>query len=354
MRYLRLVILADHTTLRLGGPARRSVVATTDVELVAAVTDSDTRGEPVLVLGGGSNLFASDDGFDGVVVAVRTRGIGVTERASSVALEVSAGEDWDALVAHAVTRNLAGIEALSGIPGLVGATPIQNVGAYGQEVKDTIESVRVWDRHERATLTLDAAACDFRYRESRLKDEPGRYIVLRATFVLAKSVQSAPIRYAELARALSVRENDRAPLGLVRETVIALRRTKGMVVDPNDPDSTSAGSFFMNPIVDRAALAAVEERVRARLGDSVQIPRFPAASGRIKLPAAWLIERAGFAKGRGEGRVGISAKHTLALVNRGGGTTAELLELAREVRAGVESAFGIRLTAEPVLVGCAL
>ena len=348
------MLLADHTTLRLGGPARRSVVAKTDEELVSAVRDADARGEPVLVLGGGSNLVVSDAGFEGVVVAVRSRGVQRVESGAEVTLDVAAGEDCDAFVSRAVEDGLSGVEALSGIPGLVGATPMQNVGAYGQEVKDTIVLVRLWDRRAREAVTFDAVACAFRYRESRLKDEAGRYLVLGVSFRLARSMQSAPIAYAELARALGVKEGERAPLDRVRETVVALRRGKGMVLDAADPDSRSAGSFFMNPIVSDADLPALDARVRARLGDAVQVPRFPASAGKTKLPAAWLIERAGFAKGHGAGRVGISGKHTLALVNRGGGTTAELLALAREVQAGVASAFGVTLVPEPVLVGCSL
>ncbi len=346
--------LADHTTLRLGGPARRAVVAATDAELVAAVRDADAAGEPVLVLGGGSNLVVADEGFDGVVVQVATRGIARADEGDVAVMDVAAGEDWDAFVATSVAAGLSGVEALSGIPGRVGATPMQNVGAYGQEVKDTLRSVRLWDRRERAAVTLPAAACDFRYRESRLKDEPGRWLVLGVTFALAKNVQSAPISYAELARALGVAEGARAPLARVRETVIELRRGKGMVLDPSDADSTSAGSFFMNPIVADADLPAIEARIRAKLGDGPKVPRFPATPGRTKLPAAWLIERAGFAKGFGEGAVGISRKHTLALVHRGGGTTRELLALARTVRDGVAEAFGVSLQPEPVMVGCAL
>jgi UDP-N-acetylmuramate dehydrogenase len=348
------VRLADHTTLRLGGPARRAVVANTEEALVATVRDADARGEPVLVLGGGSNLVVADEGFDGVVVQVETRGEARHDEGDLALVDVAAGEDWDAFVARAVGEGLSGVEALSGIPGRVGATPIQNVGAYGQEVKDTLRAVRLWDRRAGAAVTLARAECDFRYRESRLKDEPGRWLVLGVTFALAKTMQSAPIAYAELARALGAAEGERAPLARVRSTVLALRRGKGMVLDPADPDSTSAGSFFMNPIVLDAELPAIEARVRARLGDGVAMPRFPAAGGRTKLAAAWLIERAGFAKGFGEGRIGISGKHTLALVNRGGGTTAELLALARTVRQGVRDAFGVTLQPEPVMVGCAL
>ena len=339
-------MLSTLTTLGLGGPARRFV----RIESINELRDVLATEDPVLILGGGSNLVVSDAGFDGLVIQLGLTGVTITPHGLVTA---GAGVGWDDLVAQTIDAGLAGFECLSGIPGLVGATPMQNVGAYGQEVKDTIAEVRAWDRRARATVTLSAAECDFRYRESRLKDEAGRWVVLGVRFVLARSLQSAPIAYAELARALGVTEGQTAPLAQVRDTVIALRRGKGMVLDAADPESTSAGSFFMNPIVDDAMLAIVEERVRTRVA-SVKIPRFPGPPGRTKLPAAWLIERAGFAKGHGAGRVGISKKHTLALVNRGGGTTTELLALAREVRAGVHEAFGVTLQPEPVMIGCSL
>ena len=339
--------LADHTTLRLGGPASRFVTARTDDELVAAVRAADESGEPLLVLGGGSNLVVADEGFAGTVVRVATRGVSPDvegEDAVScggVLVTVAAGEGWDDLVARAVSSGWIGVEALAGIPGSVGATPIQNVGAYGQEVAQTIASVRVWDRSLRGVRTFANADCGFGYRHSRFKADPQRHVVLSVTFQFRQGDLGAPLEYAELARALGVGRGERAPLADVREAVLRLRAGKGMVLDADDHDSWSAGSFFTNPFVDPAALP-----------DGA--PAWPQPDGTVKTSAAWLIEHAGFGKGHGSGPVGLSTKHTLALTNRGGASTADLLALARQVRDGVEARFGIRLVNEPVLVGCAL
>jgi UDP-N-acetylmuramate dehydrogenase len=325
--------LAPLTTLRLGGPAKRLVSVTSEAELVEAVGDSD---EPLLLLAGGSNLVLPDAGWPGVVVRIETRGV---ERDGSV-LEVQAGEPWDDLVAATVSDGLAGFECLAGIPGSVGATPIQNVGAYGQEVAETVRSVRVIDRTTGAIEELDGDRCGFAYRTSAFK-RSDRWVVLAVTFALHADAASQPLRYAELTRALDVELGARAPLHEVREAVLALRRGKGMVLDPADPDSVSAGSFFMNPILDAATVAALRPSP----------PAFPQADGRVKTSAAWLIERAGFGKGYTRGRVAISSKHALALVNRGGATTAELLALAREIAAGVRERFGVELRPEPTIVG---
>jgi UDP-N-acetylmuramate dehydrogenase len=333
--------LAPLTTLRLGGPAARLVQVEREDELVAAVRDADAAGEPLLLLAGGSNVVIADAGFPGTVVRIATRGVA----RSGERLEVQAGEDWDALVAAAVADGLAGVECLAGIPGSVGATPIQNVGAYGQEVAETIVSVRVLDRASGEVVELPPEACAFGYRTSAFKREPASRVVLAVTYVLARSRASAPIRYAELARALGVEPGATAPAAAVREAVLALRRAKGMVVDPADPDSVSAGSFFTNPILDPEEYAALERRAGSAP------PRFPEPDGRIKTSAAWLVERAGFRRGYGDGAAGISAKHTLALVNRGGASTAELVALAREVADGVRARFGIELAPEPVFVG---
>ncbi|WP_309649489.1 UDP-N-acetylmuramate dehydrogenase [Nocardioides sp.] len=338
-------LLADHTTLHLGGPARRFVVAGTEAELVDAVRRADEAGEPLLVLGGGSNLVVADAGFDGTVVQVATTGVvpdveGDDASCGGVLVTVAAGESWDDLVATAVERGWVGIEALSGIPGSVGATPIQNVGAYGQEVAQTVASVRVWDRTERAVRTFANADCDFAYRHSRFKSDPGRHVVLSVTFQLAQGSLGAPVGYVELARTLGVEPGQRAPLVAVRDAVLGLRRGKGMVLDEADHDTWSAGSFFTNPVV---AAEAVPDGA----------PAWPVDGG-VKTSAAWLIERAGFAKGHARGAAAVSGKHTLALTNRGGATTEDLLALAREVRDGVEERFGIRLVNEPVLLGCVL
>lgn len=347
--------LRDHTTLRLGGPARDFVTATTEAEVVDAVRRADEAGDPVLVLGGGSNLVVADEGFDGTVVKVATRGISPdvedapAEGPSScggVMVTVAAGETWDDLVARAVDSQWVGVEALSGIPGSVGATPIQNVGAYGQEVSQTIASVRVWDRVLKGVRTFANADCGFGYRHSRFKADRvdswgGRHVVLDVTFQFRQGSLGAPVAYAELARTLGVEAGGRAPLADVREAVLGLRRGKGMVLDAADHDTWSAGSFFTNPVV---APDVVPEGA----------PAWPQPDGGVKTSAAWLIEHAGFGKGHGSVLASLSTKHTLALTNRGSATTEDLLALAREVRDGVEARFGIRLVNEPVLVGCEL
>jgi len=346
--------LAPLTTLRLGGPADRLVTLDEEDDLVDAVREADAAGERLLLLAGGSNLVIADAGFPGLVVRVATRGV---DRAAGedgrVRLTVQAGEEWDALVAGAVAGGMAGIECLSGIPGSTGATPIQNVGAYGQEVSATITAVRVLDRRTGAVEDLPPQACGFAYRSSAFKGRD-THMVLAVTFSLARATVGEPVRYAELARALDVEVGAAAPLEEVREAVLRLRRGKGMVIDPEDPDSVSAGSFFTNPIVEAADYEALERRAAERLGAEVRPPRFPEPDGRVKTSAAWLIERAGFSKGYGEGRIGISAKHALALVNRGGGTTAELVALASEIAGGVRDAFGVELRPEPTLVGVSL
>lgn len=337
--------LAELTTLRLGGPPRRLLDAGTESALVAAVRGAD---DPILILAGGSNLVIADDGFPGTVVRIATRGIEQREEGGRVLLEVQAGEPWDPLVARAVAAGLSGVECLSGIPGSVGASPIQNVGAYGQEVAETIAGLRVLDRAGDEVQELEPEAAGFAYRSSVFKRTPGRWVVLAVTFALERRELSGPLHYAELARALGVRPGEGAPLAEVREAVLGLRRGKGMVIDPADPDSVSAGSFFTNPILEQAAFAQLEQRA----GDDGRPPRFPEPDGRVKTSAAWLIERSGFTRGYGnpEG-IAISSKHTLALTNRGGGTTAELVALAREIAAGVRERFGIELQPEPVLVG---
>jgi UDP-N-acetylmuramate dehydrogenase len=346
-------LLRDLTTLRLGGPAGRLVEAADEDAVVDAVRRADRDSEPLLILAGGSNVVVADAGFPGTVLRIATRGIAQGEVAGGgVRLEVEAGEPWDRLVARCVAEGLAGVECLSGIPGSVGATPIQNVGAYGQEVAETIRSVRALDRRSGSVEELDPEACGFTYRSSAFKRTPGRWVVLAVAFALERSERSAPIRYAELARRLGVEVGDRAPLAAVRDAVLALRRGKGMVIDPADPDSVSAGSFFTNPILDADAFAALERRVAERLGAGAAPPAFPEDDGRVKTSAAWLIERAGFHRGHGDPNgVAISGKHTLALTNRGGGTTAGLVALAREIAGGVRERFGVDLVPEPVFVG---
>lgn len=351
MQELHDAPLAPLTTFRLGGPATRLITATTDEEVVAAVREADDAGTPLLIIGGGSNLVIGDKGFDGTALRIATRGFDL----AGTALELAAGETWTDAVARTVEAGLAGIECLAGIPGSAGATPIQNVGAYGQEVSSTITEVVVYDRTGRETLTLTNAECAFSYRHSRFKEHPERYVVLRVRFALEDAGGlSAPLKYAETARALGVGPGDRVPLATARESVLGLRAGKGMVLDPADHDTWSAGSFFTNPILDDAAFAAFLTRVSERLGADVAPPAFPAGEGRTKTSAAWLIDRAGFSKGYGAGPARISTKHTLALTNRGDATTEDLLALAREVVAGVHEAFGITLVNEPVTVGVSL
>ena len=345
------VPLAAYTTLRVGGPAARMVTVSSEAELVATLTELDAAGEPVLVLGGGSILLVGDDGFAGTVVRIDLRGI-VTEAdaCSGATLRVAAGEPWDDLVAHTVADGQVGMEALSGIPGSTGATPIQNVGAYGAEVADVITQVRTLDRATGRIRTFFAVECGFGYRTSRFKhptapeDWPGRYVVTAVTFQLGLGTLSAPVRYPELARRLGIPVGERAPVADVRDAVLALRASKGMVLAEDDLDTWSAGSFFTNPLLSAAEAAALP----------AEAPRFPQPDGRVKTSAAWLIDAAGFGKGYGRGPARLSEKHSLALTNRGTAKASDVLELAREVRAGVRAKFGVTLVVEPVLVGCEL
>jgi UDP-N-acetylmuramate dehydrogenase len=345
--------LSELTTLRLGGPARRLARAGSEQELLDAVRAADDAGEPLLLLAGGSNVVVADEGFAGTVVQVATRGIERVElRDGRVWLDVAAGEDWDALVAACVADGLAGVEALSGIPGSVGATPIQNVGAYGQEVADVVVAVRALDRSTGEIHTLEPEACLFDYRSSVFKRDPGRWVVLRVSFALERSGQSEPVRYAELARRLGIAQGASAPLADVRAAVLELRRGKGMVLDPDDPDSVSAGSFFTNPVLRDGAFAELQRRVTDLLGPDAAPPAWPTGARSVKTSAAWLIERADFTRGHGNPNgIAISSKHTLALCNRGDGTTTELIALAREIAGGVRDAFGVELVPEPVFVG---
>ncbi len=348
------VRLADLTTLRLGGEASRMVDAETAAELVETVRNCDERGEPVLVLGGGSNVVVADEGFDGTVIRVTSKGVAVDDAGcgsddlaacGGVVVSVAAGEAWDAVVERAVAEGWVGIEALSGIPGAVGATPMQNVGAYGQEVAETLWAVRTYDRVERSVRTFANAECGFGYRTSRFRGSD-RFLVLEVSYQFRQGTLSPPVRYAELARTMGVEIGDRAPIADVRAAVLALRGGKGMVLDGADHDTWSAGSFFTNPILDA--------QHAGRLPDGA--PRWPLPDGRVKTSAAWLIEWAGFSRGHPGpgGRVALSGKHTLALTNRGGGSTEDLLALAREIRDSVRAAFRVELETEPVLVGCVL
>jgi len=348
------VVLADYTTLGLGGPAKTFVSADTEQALVRAVRSADRAGEPVLLIGGGSNLVVADAGFPGTVIHVNTRGLTFIDAGDgAVNVTVAAGADWDDVVAATVGEGLAGLEPLSGIPGRAGATPIQNVGAYGREVAEVITGVRVYDRQEDQILIIQNRGCQFSYRSSLFKSGPPRYVVLDVTFRLLRQSLSAPVKYAELASELGVEMGERAEVGEVRAAVIKIRSRKGMVLNPGDPDTRSAGSFFTNPVISAGEFAGVETAAAAR--EAGQVPRYPAGGGLVKVPAAWLIEHSGFAKGYGApGPARVSSKHTLALVNAGEAKTADLLALAREIVAGVQAAYGVTLTPEPILIGVTL
>jgi UDP-N-acetylmuramate dehydrogenase len=346
--------LAGYTTLGLGGPAKTFAAASSEAGLIDAVRSADAAGEPVLLIGGGSNLVIADDGFPGTVIAIGTRGITYAAGGDGrVAVTVAAGEDWDDVVAATVAEGLAGLECLSGIPGRAGATPIQNVGAYGREVAEVITAVRVFDRLTGQITLIPNDECRFSYRTSMFRGGVPRWVVLGVTFLLAREPLAAPVKYAELASELGVRMGERAAVGEARSAVLKIRGRKGMLLDPGDPDSRSAGSFFTNPVLSAERFAEVE--AAAREADAGAVPRFQAGGGQVKVPAAWLIEHAGFGKGYGApGRARVSSKHTLALVNAGGATTADLLALAREIRDGVRAAFGVTLEPEPILVGVTL
>ena len=366
------VRLADLTTLRLGGPAASFVEAGTEDDLIEAVRKADAEPEPVLVLGGGSNLVVADEGFPGVVVLAACAGLDFVATPDAVDVTAAAGQDWDELVQQCVAAGLSGVECLSGIPGRTGATPIQNVGAYGQEVAQTITRVRAFDRLADRIALLTPAECQFGYRTSMFKRQAseaagssrsargaelnpaaatGRFVVLDVTFRLLASPLSGPVRYGELSRVLDVAEGDQVPLADARAAVLDLRRRKGMLLDDNDPDTRSAGSFFTNPIVTPAQYEGLA-------ADAIAMPHWPEPDGRVKLSAAWLIERSGFSRGfrlaDDPHGARISTKHTLALTNPDGAGTASLMRLAREIRAGVRARFGVELVNEPTLVGVLL
>lgn len=334
---------ADYTTLHVGGEAANFISATNEAELITAVRQADQAGLQVLILGGGSNLLVSDDGFNGLVIHVDIHQVAVEELEDRVVVTAACGEPWDAFVAACIASGFNGLEALSGIPGTVGATPIQNVGAYGVEVAHLIASVRVWDRQLLEVRDFLASECDFTYRGSAFKNDPNRFVVLAVSFMLTRS-QESPISYAQLAAALGLEVGDCAAPSEIREAVLHLRLNKAMVLVREDHDSWSAGSFFTNPIVDEAQADALP----------AHCPRYPSEHG-VKISAAWLIEQSGIGRGYGlNDRARISTKHTLALTNRGAATAADILELARDVRQKVQTHFGIELHPEVRCIGCSL
>ena len=339
------VRLSDRTTLGVGGPAADFVVASSEAELIGYVTSLDAAGHPLLLLGGGSNLVCGDAGFDGTVIATEVRGITIRADGDEIDVVAACGEPWDELVSQAAEARWTGIEALSGIPGLVGATPIQNVGAYGQEVSQTITHVRALDRRTGTVVELAGHECAFTYRGSVFKEETDRWVVLSVGFRLAARGESV-VRYAQVADALGQQVGEADDVQRIRDAVLALRRAKGMVLDRDDPDTRSAGSFFTNPILTESAAATLP----------LQCPRYMASAG-VKVSAAWLIEHSGVTRGWqavAGSRAAVSSKHTLAISNRGGATASEVIELARAIRGRVHSAFAIELEAEPRFVNCDL
>lgn len=362
-------LLANHTTARVGGPASTWITASTEDQLIRAIADTDATNTPLLVLAGGSNMLVSDAGFPGTVVQIATEGIELIESTEShVHIRVAAGHEWDAVVEWSVAEGLTGIEALSGIPGSTGATPVQNVGAYGADISKTLVSIRAWDRQNESIVELTGADLEFGYRDSVIKrtiassttnfhNASPRWIVLSVDLQLVKTGQSAPIRYTQLARALHLELGESAPLERIRQTVLDLRGTKGMVLDARDHDTWSTGSFFTNPIVPTTVADTLPD----------DAPRFAHheagdTADTVKLSAAWLIDHAGYNKGFGlnhepgtvDGRASLSTKHTLALTNRGTASSQDLVRIATVVRDGVVEKWGIQLVPEPVLIGVQL
>lgn len=341
------VPLAPLTTLGIGGAARFFVEAGSEDHLAEAIEFAGRRQLPVFILGGGSNVLIADEGFPGLVIRVAVKGITWDEE-----ITAGAGEDWDGFVRQCVERDLAGVECLSGIPGLVGGAPVQNVGAYGQEVSETITSLRAFDRQSKQIVELSNQDCRFGYRASIFNTtERERYVVLAVTYTLIPNGEPA-LRYPDLNRFFADR-NGPPTLADVRRAVVEIRSRKGMVIVPGDPDCRSAGSFFKNPILSNVAFAQLEAAAKEQgvIGDGERVPSFPAENLHVKVPAAWLIERAGFQKGHAKGRVGISSKHTLAIINRGGAAARDVLELVREIKTQVRHKFGIELVPEPLFVG---
>ncbi len=345
------VPLAQMTTLGIGGPARFFAEITSADALSEAVSWAAARGIALLVLGGGSNLVIADSGWPGLALRISIRGIESDTKADQVSLRVGAGEEWDPLVELAVDRGWAGFECLSGIPGRVGATPVQNVGAYGQETSESLVSVEAFDLSTRRLVRLTAAECEFGYRASRFKHQDReRFIITEVSYRL-RAGGSPAVRYAELKRYLDEQEKQDPDLSEVRESVIRLRKRKAMVIDPADPDSRSVGSFFVNPVVSPEQFETIKQRASEFLKDGQAIPSFPAPGGNVKLSAAWLIERAGIRRGYVYGNVGTSTKHSLAIINRGGGTAREIRELAEIIKGRVSEAFNVSLAPEPVFAG---
>jgi UDP-N-acetylmuramate dehydrogenase len=345
MQVFEEVALAPYTTFQIGGPARWFAEAMSEDDIAAGIAFARERKLPLFILGGGSNLLVSDAGFPGLVLRIALRGIASTEESGRSIISAAAGEDWDGLVAYAVASNLAGVECLSGIPGTVGGTPVQNVGAYGQEVSQTIVTVRAFDRKTGQFVDLPASDCGFSYRRSIFNSsQRERYVVSRVHYALHKNAPATFV-YADVARYFSARNVTAPTLAEVRDAVRSIRAQKGMLLVPGDADCRSAGSFFKNPVVPASILDSLALELKV---EKQSIPAYPAQQGEVKLSAAWLIERAGFAKGYALGNAGISSRHTLALVNRGGASATEVTALRDKVIAAVASRFAVRLEPEPV------
>lgn len=338
-----MTTLNKYTSLRVGGPAKKIVNVSTEEEIIAAIESAGDS--PILVIGGGSNVLIADSGFEGTVIHIaNNQAESEVDACSGATLTIGAGEDWDTFVATTISRGFAGLETLSGIPGTVGAAPIQNIGAYGHEVSEFITRVRTYDRETKSIKTFTNAECEFEYRNSHFKKHPGRYVVLSVQFQIRRGEVSTPITYAELAKKLGIEVGEKAPVIDTRKAVMELRAAKGMLLNPDDKDSWSAGSFFTNPIVSAEVASALPAGA----------PQWPMADGRVKTSAAWLIENSGIEKGHSHGGAQVSTKHVLALTNSGSATAAEICELAREVRASVQEKFGITLEPEVNLVGISL
>ena len=332
--------LSKYTSLRVGGPATKIVQVSTQAQIIAAIEEAGDT--PVLIMGGGTNVLIADKGFDGTVIRISNNSVqSEVDACSGATLTIGAGEDWDVFVQTTINSGFAGLETLSGIPGTVGAAPIQNIGAYGHEVSEFITRVRTYDRELKEIYTFTNSQCEFTYRNSYFKAHPGRYVVLDVQFQLRIGEFSAPITYLELSKKLGIEPGDKAPVVATRAAVLELRASKGMLLSPDDHDSWSAGSFFTNPIISQQAADGLPDAA----------PKWPLNDGRVKISAAWLIENAGMHKGDEVGGARISTKHVLALTNSGDATAADIAELAKRARNQVKEIFGITLEAEVNLIG---
>ena len=335
--------LRDYTSLRVGGPAKKFVEVGTESEIIAAIEAAGDT--PILIIGGGTNILVADSGFEGTVIRINSHSMqSEIDACSGATLTIGAGENWDEFVATTLERGLAGLETLSGIPGTVGAAPIQNIGAYGHEVSEFITRVRTYDRQAKTLKTFTNSECEFSYRNSHFKSHPGRYVVLDVQFNLRQGEMTTEITYAELAKKLGIEVGEKAPIAATRAAVLELRAAKGMLLNPSDRDSWSAGSFFTNPIISQEVANQLPEGA----------PKWPTADGRVKTSAAWLIENSGIHKGDSHGGARVSTKHVLALTNTGNATATDIAELAKSAQNSVFEKFGITLEAEVNLVGITL